>query len=148
MINVLFTFIPTIPLTEEQLQGFQSQAVWVPVPECKDGTFQAYVETTQDIESIKATLETLGTTHIIGVWNTDGTQFGFERQVTQNEDGSTTETIVQVENPLTYPLDTQAYIDALLDEVVCDENGVEVSRTRPTTMKAVNKFAGMADRML
>lgn len=148
MINSLFTFIQTVPLTDEQRAEFAQVADWVEVPECKPGTYQSYVATIEMVDAIHAQLATIGDAHLIGVWNTDGTQYGFERQVTIDENGNSVEAVVQIEDPLTHPLDRQAYLDALLDVVTYDANGQELSRTRPTGLRPVNKFAGMADRML
>lgn len=148
MINSLFSFTPTIPLTDEQRAAFAQVADWVEVPECKPGTYQSYVSTISMVDAIHAQLAAMGEAHLIGVWNTDGTQYGFERRVTLDEAGNPVETVVQIEDPLTHPLDRQAYLDALLDIVTYDANGQELSRTRPTELKPVNKFAGMADRML
>lgn len=148
MINSLFTFIPTVPLTDEQRAAFAQIADWVEVPECQPGTYQSYVATIEIVDAIHAQLTAMGDAHLIGVWNTDGTQYGFERQITLDENDNIVETVVQIEDPLTHPLDRQAYLDALLDVVTYDANGQELSRTRPTELRAVNKFAGMADRML
>ena len=135
MINVIFSFLPTVPFTEEQTQAFTNEAVWVAVPEMKDGTFQAYVDSITDMEKIHTMLGTLGTVKLIGVWNIDGTQYGFERKIDENG----VVTTVQIETPLTYPLNRIAYLNALRD------NG---DGTRPIDMLPVNKFAGMVDRDL
>ena len=148
MINSLFTFIPTVPLTDAQRAAFAKVADWVEVPECKPGTYQSYVSSIEIVDAIHAQLAALGDAHLIGVWNTDGTQYGFERQVTFDEHGEHIETVVQIEDPLTHPLDRQAYMDALLDAVTYDANGQELPPSRPTELWPVNKFAGMADRML
>lgn len=148
MINSLFTFIPTIQLTNEQRTSFAQVADWVEVPECKPGTYQSYVATIEMVDAIHAQLAAMGDAHLIGVCNPDGTQYGFERQITLDENDHPIEIVVQIEDPLTHPLDRQAYLDALLDVVTYDANGQELSRTRPTELKPVNKFAGMADRML
>ena len=144
MLNVLFRLIPPITLTDEQRATFQQIAFWTPVPECQEGTYQAFVESIEDMVVIEAALNQITSAHIIGVWNEDGTQYGFERQTDENG----TVTTVQVQDPLQYPLDRQAYLDALMDVVVTDENGTEISRTRPTEIKPVNKFSGKEDRDL
>jgi hypothetical protein len=148
MINSLFSFTPTIPLTDEQRAAFAQVSDWVEVPECKPGTYQSYVANIEMVDAIHAQLTAMGNARLIGVWNTDGTQYGFERQVMIDENDNIVETVVQIEDPLTHPLDRQAYLDALLDAVTYDANGQELSRTRPTELKPVNKFAGMADRIL
>lgn len=148
MINSLFTFIPTAPLTDAQRAAFAQVADWVEVPECKPGTYQSYVATIEMVDAIHTQLAALGEAHLIGVWNTDGTQYGFERRVMVDENDNIVETVVQIEDPLTHPIDRQAYLGALLDTVTYDANGQELSRTRPTGLRPVNKFAGMADRML
>lgn len=148
MINSLFSFTPTIPLTDEQRAAFAQVSDWVEVPECKPGTYQSYVANIEMVDAIHAQLAALGEAKLIGVWNDDGTQYGFERQVTLDENDHPIETVVQIEDPLTHPLDRQAYLDALLDTVTYDANGQELSRTRPTELRPVNKFAGMADRLL
>jgi len=148
MINSLFTFIPTVPLTNEQRDAFAKVADWVEVPECKPGTYQSYVATIEMVDAIRAQLAALGEAKLIGVWNDDGTQYGFERQVTLDENDHPIETVAQIEDPLTHPLDRQSYLNALLDVVTYDVNGQELSRIRPVELRPVNKFAGMADRML
>lgn len=148
MINSLFTFIPTVPLTDAQRAAFAKVADWVEVPECKPGTYQSYVATIEMVDAIHAQLTTMGDAHLIGVWNTNGTQYGFERRVILDESGNSIEEVVQIEDPLTHPLDRQAYLDALLDTVTYDANGQELSRARPTELRPVNKFAGMADRII
>lgn len=148
MINSLFTFIPTVPLTDEQRAAFAQVADWVEVPECQPGTYQSYVASIEIVDAIHVQLSAMGEAYLIGVWNTDGTQYGFDRQVTLDENGNSVEVVIQIEDPLTHPLDRQAYLDALLDVVTYDANGQELSRARPTELRPVNKFAGMADRII
>lgn len=139
MINVIFTFTPTVPLTDNQRASLSQEADWVEIPECNPGTYQAYVDSIGVMESLRSVLSQLGTVKLIGVWNDDGTQYGFEKNI---DPVTLIETIVQIEFPLQYPFDKLAYIDSLNDEVTYDENGQEILRTRPLIPKPVNTFAG------
>lgn len=69
MINSLFSFTPTIPLTDEQRAAFAQVSDWVEVPECKPGTYQSYVATITLVDAIHAQLAALGEAKLIGVWN-------------------------------------------------------------------------------
>lgn len=139
MINVIFTFFSTVPLTDSQRSDLSKEADWVEIPECKPGTYQAYVDSIGVMESLRSVLSQLGTVKLIGVWNEDGTQYGFSKII---DSATLIESIVQIEFPLQYPFNRLAYIDSLNDEVTYDENGQEILRTRPLIAKPVNTFAG------
>lgn len=75
---------------------------------------------------------------VVGAWNPDGSQYG--TTIVIGVDG--VETIVGT--PI-YPLHPKL-LDFMPDDVVYDENGLEVSRKRPTKLKQVHKYLGWADR--
>ena len=64
--------------------------------------------------------------YIIGIWNLDGSIY----------------------DAVNYPVKKQVYIDSLLDIVVYDSNGIELSRERPVSALQINKFFGMNDRIM
>ena len=139
MINIIFTFFPAEPITDSQRQFLSYVASWVEVPECKPGTYQAYVDNISIMENLRSVLSALGPVTLIGVWNEDGNQYGFEKTI-DLETGI--ESVVQVEITLSYSFNRLAYMDSLNDEIIYDNNGNEVLRTRPLIPKQVNTFAG------
>ena len=128
MLNVLFTFTAQAPLAPEKLNALSAAgAVWTEVPECKPGTYQAYVPDYPVLQELFVLLQIEGLVLVIGVWDEAGNQLVF-----------------QALSDL-FRFFPQRYLDALLDEITYNPDGTELSRTRPTQLKQVNIFAGFAD---
>jgi len=90
---------------------------------------------------------------ILGLWKQDGLLLGTERvQTTENvideNDNIIQAGVWEIQGTPEYPFDKQTYISFMPDIVTYDEEGNEISRTRPTEAKQLHKFAGYSDLVM
>lgn len=81
---------------------------------------------------------------ILGVWNTEGTQYGIELDYVFDEEGNLINTI-KSGTPI-YPLQTTKILDLMPDEITTNSGGNNISTSRPTQLKQLNKFSGYGDK--
>jgi len=90
---------------------------------------------------------------LLGLWNSNGLLCGTEKvKVSEDivdKDGNVTkEAEWEIQGTPEYSFNSKEYIKFMPDIVVYDEEGVELSRTRPTKAKQLHKYSGYGDLIL
>lgn len=93
-------------------------------------------------ERVEKLAEVIPSAVVAGCWNIDGSQYG---QTLKRTQVGTDEFALVPDGVPVYPIHPKL-LDFMPDDVVYDEKGLEVSRTRPTKLKQVHKYLGWADR--
>ena len=158
MYNIIFSLTDIREsLSDEQKEYFNSQFDFVAdLPEGRTVNgrilYQGNLGSLKAIEATKQALMQIDHPDIIGVWNrSTGLQQGYKYEPNE-ETGE--KTIVRStdeegnEEEIVHPFNLPEYLNYLADIIEYDEEGNEISRTRPTEATQVNVFAGMPPRDL
>lgn len=170
MLNVIFTAnevaIRGLSASEEAMAPLIALSIqWVSaIPECRvvsgNLPIQAYVKSIEDFFTIKTMLEQVSAIQVVGIWNSDGAQYGYKRiDLTEyNEDTGANEVIGyeyahdtdEYGNPILSPatFNLPLYMELLADKVAYTDEGVEVSRERPVVPIQINLWSGQPNRDL
>lgn len=137
-------------LTEDQKEAVGQYAVqWVEVNTRNGRTMFESIVSEDLIPILNGFLTEIGREPIIiGGWKKDGLPKGKEYQTTTDDEGNTTTEIVDVldedgnpiENP--YLFNETEYLELMPDIIELDEEGNEISNTRPTEVRQLHSFSG------